>query len=51
MLSFTEESNKVDRFEDGDAIVAILEGLQIGDFLSFHVKESPHTMANLSTQV
>ena len=37
---FTEESNKVDRFEDGDAISVILDGLQLGGFLDSIIKKS-----------
>ena len=47
LTRFTAESNKVDRFDDGDAITAIIEGLRTGDFLKSVVGRVPSTMAEL----
>ena len=47
LTRFTAESNKVDRFDDSDAITAIIEGLRIGDFLKSVVDRVPYTMAEL----
>ena len=47
LTRFTAESNKVDRFDDGDAITAIIEGLCTGDFLKSVVGRVPSTMAEL----
>ena len=44
---FTEESKKVDKFEDGDAISAILRGLLLGEFLNSIIKKEPKTMTKL----
>ena len=41
LVRFTEESNKVNQFEDGDVIASILEGLQMGNFLNSLVKREP----------
>ena len=50
LVRFTEESNKVDRFDDGDAIAAIIEGLRTSDFLKSVVGRVPSTMAELMTR-
>jgi len=47
---FTEESNRVDKFEDGDAISAILDGLLLGDFLNSLIKKEPKTMTELTAR-
>ena len=50
LARFTEESNKVDRFDDSDAIAAIIEGLRTSDFLKSVVGRVPSTMAELMTR-
>lgn len=50
LARFTDESNKVDRFDDGDAISRIIEGLLTSDFLKCVVGHVPSTMARLMTQ-
>ena len=50
LARFTEESNKVDRFDDKDAITAITEGLRTSDFLKSIVGRVPSTMAELMTR-
>ena len=49
LAQFTEESNKVDRFDDNDAIATIIEGLRTSDFLKSVVGCVPSTMAKLMT--
>lgn len=51
LARFTEKSNKVDRFDDGDVIATIIEGLRTSDFLKSVVGRFPSTMAKLMTQV
>ena len=38
---FTEESHKVDRFDDEDTITVITEGLQMSDFLKSIMADPP----------
>ena len=48
---FTEESNKVDGFDDGDAIAAIIEGLRMSDFLKSLVSRVTLSMRKLMARV
>jgi hypothetical protein len=47
LTRFTAESNKVDRFDNSDAITSIIEGLRTGEFLKSVVGRVPSTMAEL----
>lgn len=47
LARFTEVSSKVDQFDDGDAIAAIIEGLHTSDFLKTIFSRVPTNMAEL----
>ena len=50
LARFTEESHKVEGFDDKDAITAITEGVHTSDFLKTIVGKVPRDMAELMTR-
>ena len=51
LVRFTKKLNKVDRFDNGDAIAAIIEGLRTSDFLKSVVGRVPSTIVMLMNRV
>jgi len=47
---FIEESNKVDEYDDSDAIFAFIDGLKTSSFLISLVRQRPTTMSELITR-
>ena len=50
LARFTEESHKVEGFDDKDAITAITEGARTSDFLKSIVGKVPRDMAELMSR-
>ena len=50
LYRFIEESNKVDDYEDSDAIYAFIDGLRACNLLTSLVKQRPTTVIELISQ-